>query len=95
MGNPAIAQELIRIAHRLEAEGRSLYRIQAYRRAAETVLGLDRPLEAIVAENGARGLRELPGIGSKLAKKLVKLVQTGELSTLTASESAACGVAEG
>ena len=87
MNNLVIAQRLIRAAHRLEREGSNLFRVRAYRRAAETVLGLDRPLEEIVAESGARGLRALPGIGSSLAPKLANLVQTGEFATLKTEDT--------
>lgn len=78
MDNFAIAQCLIGMAHDLEGQRSNLYRIRAYRRAAETVLNLDRPVEDIVAEAGERGLRELPGIGSSLSEKILHLVQTGE-----------------
>jgi DNA polymerase/3'-5' exonuclease PolX len=84
MNNLNIARALVRAAHRLEREERNLFRVRAYRRAAETVLGLDRPLEEIVAESGERGLRRLPGIGCHLAKKLANLVRTGDFATLTA-----------
>jgi DNA polymerase (family 10) len=74
MDNRSIAQHLIGLAHALEAEGGSLYRVRAYRRAAETILGLDRPLAEIVAESGVAGLRRLPGIGSHLSARLMDLV---------------------
>jgi DNA polymerase (family 10) len=84
MNNITIAEGLVRVAHRLEREDQNLFRVRAYRRAAETVLGLDRPLEQMVAESGVPGLRRLPGIGSHLAKKLATLVRTGDFATLTA-----------
>ena len=79
MDNFMIAQRLIEMAHALDGQRSNLYRIRAYRRAAETLLNLERPVEDIVAETGERGLRELPGIGSSLSEKIVHLVQTGEL----------------
>src|SRR5207248_545566 len=83
---------LVQIAHRLESEGRNLYRVQAYRRAAETILGLDRQLDEVVAESGAAGLRKLPGIGWSLARKLANLVHTGDFATLTAETKPSLGV---
>src|SRR5438105_15779162 len=77
MDNLTIAQRLIGKAHELEGERSNLYRIRAYRRAAETVLNLRRPVEEIVAEAGRRGLRDLPGIGASLSEKVVCLVETG------------------
>jgi DNA polymerase/3'-5' exonuclease PolX len=77
MDNLTIAKRLIRKAHELESQQGNLYRIRAYRRAAETVLQLERPVEDIVAEAGLDGLRELPGIGSSLAEKIANMVETG------------------
>jgi DNA polymerase (family X) len=82
MDNITIAQHLIAAAHELQEQRTNLYRVRAYRRAAETVLNLDRPVEEIIAEAGQRGLRELPGIGSSLSEKIVHLVDTGELAPL-------------
>jgi DNA polymerase (family 10) len=79
MDNFVIAQRLIDMAHDLEGQRSNLYRVRAYRRAAETVLNLERPVADIVAERGERGLRDLPGIGSSLSEKIAHLVQTGEL----------------
>jgi DNA polymerase/3'-5' exonuclease PolX len=80
MDNFLIAQRLIGMAHELEGQRSNLYRVRAYRRAAETVLNLDRPVEDIVAETGERGLQELPGIGSSLSGKIAHLVQTGDVA---------------
>ena len=77
MDNVAIAQRLIGMAHELEGQRSNLYRIRAYRRAAETVLNLERPVADIVAESGRAGLRDLPGIGASLSEKLVQMVETG------------------
>lgn len=82
MDNRAIANRLLDEAHSLEEMHASLYRIQAYRRAAETILGLDRPVEDVVAHDGRKGLRQLPGIGPKLSLKIETLVRAGEFDTL-------------
>jgi DNA polymerase/3'-5' exonuclease PolX len=82
MDNRTIAQTLTKQAHLLESERGNLYRVQAYRRAAETVLGLDEPVEEIVARQGRKGLRELPGIGPHISLAIESLVQTGEFRTV-------------
>ncbi len=82
MDNRAIAHQLLDLAHSLEREHASLYRVQAYRRAAETILGLDQPVEEIVAHAGRKALRQLPGIGAKLSVKIETLVRSGEIATL-------------
>ena len=82
MDNRTIAQQLMRQARCLGDQHASLYRARAYRRAAETVLGLDEPVEHIVSQRGLRGLKELPGIGAHIARTLETLVHTGALPTL-------------
>jgi len=79
MTNQYMAKKLIDLAHRLEAQKAGLYRVRAYRRAAETILALDRPLTDIVAEKGRSGLLALPGIGPRLSRTLQKLLKTSEL----------------
>lgn len=82
MDNREIAQKLEEYAQYLEAREANLYRVRAYRRAAETVLGLTRPLVDLVAEKGRAGLEELPGIGVHLSFTLEELVRTGQFRTL-------------
>jgi DNA polymerase (family 10) len=82
MDNRTIAQQLLKLAHSLEEKHASLYRVQAYRRAAQTILGLDQPVEAIVASAGRKALKQLPGIGVKLSVKIETLVRTGDIATL-------------
>ncbi len=80
MDNRTIANRLIDVAHLLEGRRENLYRVRAYRRAAQVVLGLERPVEEIVAETGRRGLQRLPGIGASLSEKIETLVRTGEIN---------------
>lgn len=79
MDNRTIAQQLMHRARYLGDQHASLYRVRAYRRAAETILGLDEPVEAIVDQQGRRGLQQLPGIGDHIARALETLVRTGTL----------------
>src|SRR5207249_994362 len=67
MDNQTIADRLTAHANYLDAEDSNVYRVRAYRRAAETVRALDRPVADIVAAEGRAGLDALPGIGSHLA----------------------------
>jgi DNA polymerase/3'-5' exonuclease PolX len=80
--NRTIAQRLTRYAHHLETQRENLYRIRAYRRAAETILRLDRPVAELVAREGRAGLEALPGIGEHLSFTIEALVVTGEFRTL-------------
>jgi DNA polymerase/3'-5' exonuclease PolX len=82
MDNRTIARKLLDWAHSLEGERANFYRVKAYRRAAQTVLGLDQPVEDLVAGEGRKGLKALPGIGGRMSEKIEKLVRTGDIATL-------------
>lgn len=82
MNNSNIAHRLLEIAHVLEEKHASMYRVQAYRRAAETILGLDQPVEEIVAHSGRRALTALPGIGARMSAKIETLVRSGEIANV-------------
>ena len=57
------------------------FRVRAYRNAARTVRDFSESLETLAAE-GAASLTKIDGIGDDLAKKIVVLVETGELPQL-------------
>jgi DNA polymerase (family 10) len=82
MDNHAIAQRLLEHARILDARKDNLYRVRAYRRAADTVLTLERPVVEIVTAEGRKGLEELAGIGSHLSYTIDGLVRTGEFRTM-------------
>ncbi|MGH7187317.1 MAG: DNA polymerase III, partial [Pseudomonadota bacterium] len=76
MQNRAVAERLTHIADMLEAKGESIFRINAYRRAARSLEALTEDVAA-VAERG--GLTELPGIGGGTAEKIVEFLRTGTI----------------
>src|SRR5690349_5110124 len=82
MDNRTVAQKLIDYANFLEGEEPNVYRVRAYRRAAETVLSLEKPVAELVEARGRDGLEELPGIGPSLAYTIELFVRTGEFRTL-------------
>ena len=82
MDNRTVAQRLLDMAHTLEQEHANLYRVQAYRRAAETILGLERSIEDLVSLEGRKGLKQLPGIGGKLSERIEKLVRSEDIPNL-------------
>lgn len=87
MTNTDVARQLQHHARKLAAKYGNLYRIRAYRRAAHTVLGLDRS----VTELHKWELEVLPGIGDHLALVITNYVRTGEWKTfeeLTAADLA-------
>ena len=73
MNNDTLAKRLLEFAAILESNGENLYRVRAYRQAAVTIQGLNRPVAELVAVAGPRGLRGLPGVGASLAKTIAAL----------------------
>ena len=82
MDNRTIAQHLLDHANYLESREVNLYRVRAYRKAAEAIMALDRRIADILVKDGRAGLETVPGIGSHLSYTLEYLVRTGEFRTL-------------
>jgi hypothetical protein len=80
--NPRIAQALREMAVLLEAQGDNAYRVAAYRRAADRVAHLTRPLRDILHEQGEAGLEALPGVGPRIAAAIVELLTSGRWAQL-------------
>ncbi|MBM4466026.1 MAG: hypothetical protein FJ014_10825, partial [Chloroflexi bacterium] len=64
------------IADLLEIKGEIIYKSVAYRRAADNVLNLGRDINDVWQDGK---LREIPGVGEALTKKLDELLRTGRL----------------
>lgn len=79
MKNAEIAEAFNEIADILELRGENVFRVNAYRRAAQTVEALPRAIEDVAAEGT---LGELPGIGKDLAGKIQEYVESGEIDYL-------------
>ncbi len=82
MTNAEIAGRLLEHARELEKEGSSVFRIRAYRTAAWTVQHMDRPVADVLAQEGRKGLEQLPGVGVSLAYTIEGLLQDGQWRTL-------------
>ncbi|MCR4439362.1 MAG: DNA polymerase/3'-5' exonuclease PolX [bacterium] len=76
MTNQEIARILLHIADILDIQGENPFKVRAYVRAAQTLDGLT--YEVSTMSDPAQ-LRELPGIGEAIAKKIHELVTTGTL----------------
>ena len=94
MDNQTIAHRLNDHANELYGERSNLYRVRAYRWAAQTIRTMERPLTEVLDEEGRAGLAALPGIGSHLAFTIAELIRTGAFRTWE-QRNAACGLAEG
>lgn len=76
MRNQEVAEIFAAIADMLAILGENYHRIMAYRRAAENVATLGRPLEEVWQ---AGELEAIPGIGKTLAAKIDELMRSGRL----------------
>lgn len=74
-----IAAAFTDIADLLEYQGENVFRIRAYRRAAQTLERLPGDVAALAAE---QKLRSIPGIGEDLAQKIEEYLVAGKLAAL-------------
>jgi hypothetical protein len=87
--NQQIAAQLREAADLLQAQGANPFRAAAYRKAAETVAQLDRPVRAIFDSAGRAGLDALPGIGAGIAGAIAEMLVTGSWGQLQRLRGAA------
>jgi DNA polymerase (family 10) len=78
MSNEKIAQILYEIADLLELKGVE-FKPRAYRRAARSIEELDKDVVELYKDGK---LQEIPGVGQAIAKKVVEIVQSGDLNYL-------------
>lgn len=79
VSNDEIADTLDHVADLLELEEESDFRVRSYRNAARTIRDLDKPVDSLMKQDGEDLLRNLPGIGSKLAGAIREIATTGHL----------------
>jgi putative hydrolase len=75
-GNQAIADRLREAADLIEATQGEVFRVAAYRKAADSVLHLDRDLREI-ARGGRDALEAIPGVGRSISRTIMQLLETG------------------
>ena len=80
--NQVIADRLLEVADLLEQQGANPFRVNAYRRAAETIAGHDEEVDIVLAREGLDGLIALPGIGRSIASAIQQMVRTGRWAQL-------------
>jgi hypothetical protein len=82
LSNAEIAERLDEVAHLLREQDADVFRVEAYRRAAETLRTLDEPVRFIFEREGEAGLERLPTIGPVIARAIRWLVLTRHLPML-------------
>ncbi len=75
--NQQVAAKFRKAGDVLEQQAANPFRVGAYRRAAETIAGLDEDLYDLVANAGADALIEIPNIGTGIAAAIDEIVRTG------------------
>ena len=78
MKNQEIAKIFYDIADILEIQNIQ-WKPRAYRKAAQSIESLSEDLEYIYKTEGIKGLREIPGIGEALSKKIIEYIQTNKI----------------
>jgi len=76
MENSEIIDVLNGIAALLRTKKESIFKIRAYERVAKTIAETDVDVDLLARENL---LKEIPGIGEAIEKKITELVATGKL----------------
>ena len=71
--NDDTAAILRQIADLLQKQGANPFRVNAYRRAANTVQSLRDSVRDIVDDKGTGGLTALPGIGEGIARSILRV----------------------
>jgi len=76
VNNAEIARVFQDIAELLKLKKDNIFKIRAYQKAARSIEELPVEVEQLVAEGK---LREVPGVGEAITKKIIELVTTGRL----------------
>ena len=76
MTNAEIAAIFTDIADMLKLKKENIFKIRAYEKVARSILEMQEPVENMVKENR---IKEIPGAGEAITKKITELVNTGRL----------------
>jgi DNA polymerase (family 10) len=80
--NHQVAKKLLEAADLLEQQVANPFRVNAYRRAAETISTLKSSVEDIIENEGLEGLLALPHIGEGIARAVYGMVTAGRWAML-------------
>jgi len=79
MKNKAIAELFDRMADVLEFQGENVFKVNAYRKAARVLKDMQEDVAQLLQENR---LKDIPGIGEALAKKIEEYLTTGHIAKI-------------
>ena len=80
--NQQVAAQLREAAALLHAQGANPFRVGAYRKAADTVARLDRPVRNLFDAGGRAELEALPNVGTGIANAIAEMLVSGSWSQL-------------
>jgi DNA polymerase (family 10) len=80
--NFEVARQFELMADILELKGENVFRIRAYRRAAQNLGSLSEDVETVAREDR---LEDIPGIGADLAGKIMEYLRTGKIREIRAA----------
>ncbi len=80
--NQQVVMKLQQAADLLEQQGANPFRVNAYRRGADTIAHLVGDLNQLIEEKGYEGLLELPSIGKGIANAIWEMATTGRWAQL-------------
>lgn len=80
--NDEIADRLDEVARIYEEQGANRFRVGAWRAAADTLRGLERPVAEIHDEGGIEALEGLPDVGSTIGRTIATVLEHGRLPML-------------
>jgi putative hydrolase len=87
--NTAVAARFDQAADLLSQQGANPFRINAYRRGADAVRGLDMDLRRLLEEGGVKALVAVPGIGRGMAAAIREMALSGRWAKLERLRGAA------
>jgi DNA polymerase (family 10) len=89
MKNTEIAAVFSDIAYLLRCKKDNIFKIRAYEKVAKTITEMSVEVEQLVREDR---LKEIPGVGEAINKKITELVNTGRLEYYERLKAEAAGV---
>jgi len=92
MKNTEIVEVLRDIAYLLKCKKENHFKVRAYERVAAAIEQLPVDVERLVREDR---LKEIPGVGEAINKKITELVTTGRLEYYEKLKAETAGVANG
>jgi hypothetical protein len=80
--NQQVAAQLREAAALLHAQGANPFRVGAYRKAADTIARLERPVRLVFEAGGRAELEALPNVGTGIAGAIAEMLVSGSWSQL-------------